>query len=426
MNYCFLLFSLLFLVPFLAAGAPTEQDGPLLPTEDPFYAPPSDYESKAPGTILRHRIPPFPIAALGFANVNIQASYQILYRSSDTWGRPIAAVSTVLVPHNADFNKVMSYQVAQDAADPNCAPFFALQKSSDAGWIVTVLDHLGPKSAFLANTLSGQVTLDGIRAILASGAFTYVSPHATVTMWGYSGGSLASGFAAELHPIYAPELKIAGAVLGGTVPKILPVIESVNKGFFAGLVPAGIQGLANEYPIAQTIIDGNLLPEKAADFNKTRSLCLTGNLLEYAGQDILTYLKDPDAFTSGPATVLLEANNMGHNIPKIPLLIYKSANDEISPIKDSDELYSHYCANGATVEYKRDKLSEHALLEITGAPDAFLWLVDRMNGKPLKKGCSKSTQLTGLANPRAITAFGIGIIRLLLSILSFPLGPPAF
>ncbi|KAL2822804.1 secretory lipase-domain-containing protein [Aspergillus cavernicola] len=443
-----LLFQLLFfLVPLLASALPavTERDGPLTPGEDPFYQPPAGWESTAPGAILRHRTPPFPVAAFGLAKVNLDASHQILYRTTDSFGEPITTVTTVLIPHNADYTKVLSYQVAQDAADPNCSPSFAIQQFSDAGealalimpqleylfmssalnkgWVVIIPDHLGPRSAFLANNLSGQAVLDNIRAALASTKFTKISPQATVTMWGYSGGSLASGFAAELQPSYAPELKIAGAALGGTVPQILPVIEASNKGIFTGLLPAGVQGLANEYPSAQGLIRDNIVPDRWADFNKTQELCLTGNLIEYLGQDIYTYVKSEDTFTGPVATKLLSENAMGQNTPQIPLFIYKAVNDEISPVNDTDDLYNTYCSNGASVEYVRDLLSEHALLTITGGPDAFMWLADRMSGVPVKKGCTRNTQLTGLADPRAILALGLDVVRLLLGFLLFPVGP---
>ncbi|KAL2870382.1 putative secretory lipase [Aspergillus lucknowensis] len=443
-----LLFQLLFLlVPYLASAFPavTERGGPLPPGEDPFYQPPGGWESKAPGTILRHRAPPFPVAAFGLAKVNLDAAHQILYRTTDSFGEPITTVTTVLVPHNADYTKVLSYQVAQDAVDPNCSPSFALQQFSGAGealalimpqleylfmssalnkgWVVIVPDHLGPKSAFLANHLSGQAVLDNVRAALGSTDFTGISAQATVALWGYSGGSLASGFAAELQPSYAPELKIAGAALGGTVPLILPVIDAANKGPFAGLIPAGIQGLANEYPVAVDLISENIVSDKWADFNKTQQLCLTGNILEYLGDDVYTYVKTPDIFTGPVATKLLTENSMGQHTPEIPLLIYKSANDEISPVENTDDLYDAYCANGADVEYVRDILSEHAAMVITGGPDAFLWIVDRMNGVPVQKGCSKKTQLTGLADPRAILALGLDVVRLFLGFLLLPVGP---
>ncbi|KAL4938220.1 hypothetical protein BDV06DRAFT_232024 [Aspergillus oleicola] len=446
-----LLFQLLFLLaPLLTAALPSasashKRDGPLPPGEDPFYTPPAGWESTAPGAILQHRAVPYPIAAFGLAEVNLYASYQILYRTTDSFGDPITTVTTVLVPYDADYTKVLSYQVAQDAADPNCSPSFALQQYSDAGealalimpqleylfmssalnkgYVVLVPDHLGPRSAFLANTLSGQAVLDNVRAALASTDFTNISSDATVALWGYSGGSLASGFAAELQPEYAPELSIAGAALGGTVPEILPVIEATNKGIFTGLLPAGVQGLANEYPSAVQLIREGIRPEKWAEFNKTQELCLTGNIIEYLGDDIYSYVNDPNLFESELATELMDANAMGQRTPEIPLFIYKAVNDQISPVENTDDLYDTYCDGGADVEYVRDLLSEHALLTITGSPNAFMWLIDRLEGVEVTKGCTRTTQLTGLQDPAALAALGTNVIQFLLGFLNLPVGP---
>lgn len=433
-------------MPLLAFGIPVVRSGPQYPLDDPFYVPPDGFESTAPGSILRYRTPPYPIAAFSLVKVNLAASYQILYRTTNSFGDAVATVSTILIPHNADFTKLLSYQPAQDSSDANCSPSYAFQLDAatdgviglimpqlefvfitaalEKGWVVTVPDHLGTKSAFLANNLSGQATLDNIRAALASTEFTNISPDATITLWGYSGGSLASGFAAELQPTYAPELKIAGAALGGTVPKILPVIDATNKGLFTGLIPAGIQGLANEYPSAAQLIAENVLPSKAAAFNKTQTLCLAGDITTYLGQDIYSYVSDPNIFTGPVATALLDANAMGQHVPEIPLYIYKSAGDEVSPVDNTDELVSHiYCPGGARVQYLRDELSEHATMAILGAPDAFIWLEARMNGEPVDAGCSTSTVVTSLTDPSTLLSLGAGIVEVLLSLLAVPIGP---
>ena len=437
------LVQLLALLCSLVLAAPTT--GPAFPVDDPWYVPPEGFESTAPGTILRSRTPPYPMAAFGVAKVNVAEAHQLLYRTTNSFGDPIATVSTILVPHNADYTKLLSYQVAQDAADPNCAPSYAFQfeaarngplglilpqaelllmaTAMDKGWVVTVPDHLGPKGTFLANTLSGQAVLDNVRAALASSDLTKISPDSTVSLWGYSGGSLASGFAAELQSSYAPELKIAGAALGGTVPKIPPVIEAVNQGIFTGLIPAGVQGLSNEYPSIAKIIDENIIEDKKPAFSDTKNLCLPANIVEYLGQDIYTYTKNPDIFTAPEVTKILDANAMGHHIPEIPLIVYKSANDEVSPVNATDELVTSYCDAGADVEYKRDFLSEHGSLVITGVPDAMIWLNDRMNGVPVEKGCSRETDLTGLEDPKALAVLGTDIVEILLHLLSAPVGP---
>jgi hypothetical protein len=422
------------------------RSGPTLPTEDPFYTPPSGFESTSPGTILRQRTPPYPIAAFGVSPVQIKASYQLLYTTTDSFGNATATVSTILVPHNADYTKLLSYQVAEDAADPNCAPSFAFQQAASSGgsggeimpeaellliesalqqgWVVTVPDHLGPKGTFLANILSGQATLDNIRAAIASSSFSGISSSPTITMWGYSGGSLATGFAAELQPTYAPELKIAGAALGGTVPQILPVLLAVNKGLFVGLVPAGIMGLANEYPAIEAVINAALLPSKRAEFEKTSTLCLASDIIEYFGQDIYSYVNDPNIFTDNPTVnQVLSENNMGNHIPQIPLIVYKSANDEISPVNDTDALVTQYCNSGVDVEYKKDFLSEHGTMAILGVPDAMLWLRDRMNGVAVTKGCSTSTVLTSLLSPESDVILGSVLITALLDFLQAPAGP---
>lgn len=440
-----LLLLFLLLPRVFALPARLRRDGPPLPTDDPFYVPPAGFESSPPGTILRYRTPPYPIAAFGADPVNIAAAYQILYRTTDSFGDAIATVSTILIPHNADNTKLLSYQVAEDAADPNCAPSYAFQFESATGgplgllmpqlelhlietalyngWIVTVPDFLGPKAAFLANNLAGHAVLDNIRAALASSNFTNISSDATITLWGYSGGSLASGFAAELQPSYAPELKIAGAALGGTVPQILPVIDAVNKGPFTGLIPSGIMGLANEYDEIDQLIDEKILLSKKADLEQARSMCLVGDAEKYFGQDVYSYTTDPNIFTEETATTVMSANDMGQHVPTIPLLIYKSAGDEISPVNNTDSLVAYYCAAGANVEYKRDEFSEHATMAIIGAPDALIWLSDRMRGVPVTPGCTTTTEFTSLADPGALAVLGESLVEILLSLLQAPVGP---
>ncbi|QKX54854.1 uncharacterized protein TRUGW13939_01944 [Talaromyces rugulosus] len=445
------LHSLLVVFLWLAVSAwslPTEilrRATPSQPTADPFYTPPAGYETSAPGTILASRAPPGGIAAFSAAPLNVDSAWQILFRTTDSFGKATAAVTTILIPNNADYTKLLSYQVAEDASDPNCAPSYAFQLGAATdgalgllmpqaelllietalaqGWVVAVPDHLGLKAAFLANNLSGQTVLDNIRAALSSTDFTKISSDATVAMWGYSGGSLASGFAAELQPSYAPELNIVGAALGGTVPQILPVINATNKGLFTGLVPSGIMGLANEYPEIDTVISEYLLPSKKDAFEKARSQCLVGDIIDYLGQDVYSYVTNSSFLTNDAVTKVLNQNNMGQNAPEIPLLVYKSSNDEISDVKYTDSLVSTYCAAGTSVEYKKDFLSEHGTMAVIGAPDAILWLEDRMRGVPVNTSCSTSSTFTSLSNPSTLAVLGEVLVNALLDLLGAPPGP---
>ena len=165
------------------------------PSQDPFYTPTGNWQSQKPGAILNHRKVPNTLP-----NVTYSAAYQLLYRTTDALSKPIAAVTTVIVPKTPDYSKLLSYQIAYDTPDVDCSPSYTLQVGGtnsfdngftyglDQGWVVNTADYEGPKAAFTAGILSGQATLDSIRAALASTSFTQLQSNATVAMWGYSGG----------------------------------------------------------------------------------------------------------------------------------------------------------------------------------------------------------------------------------------------
>lgn len=420
-----------------------KRDGPALPSEDPFYEAPPDFESAEPGAILKNRKVPYPIAAFNAIPMNLAGAHHIMYRSTDNHGNPSATVTTVLIPENANFSKVLSYQVAEDASSPNCGPSYALQKDHDSdpengteltqaelilmlgglenGWIVTAPDFEGTKGAFLANLRAGHAVLDGIRAVLKSGDFTGVSPDAISVMWGYSGGSLASGFAAELQPSYAPELNIVGAAIGGTVPQIYPVLTLANEGPHTGLIPAGIVGLSHEYPEVEELLDEQLLPEKRDYFLRARDQCFGANGKDFEGHDIFSYVKDKDIFEDPKMQEIMSVNSMGNNIPTVPLFLYKADKDEISGVDDTNELVAKYCDAGTIVNHNRDRTADHSTLAITGAPDALIWLKDRLDGKPMSKECTEKSEWVSLLDPKALLVMSKVLINTLLAILGKPI-----
>jgi len=122
--FCFLL----LLGSHLSASLPTgpgphpgnllrSTSGPEPPSNDPFYTPDgSSWTTLKPGTILKQRsitVPSFANAtatAPGLANV--EHAYQLLYSSTDVFGRPDYMVTTVLVPANANIQHHLSYQVS--------------------------------------------------------------------------------------------------------------------------------------------------------------------------------------------------------------------------------------------------------------------------------------------------------------------------
>lgn len=433
----------------LSLGAPLE-DRTLVtpPTEDAFYDVPADIESFSPGAIIRSRKTPAPIAAFGLFPVNLDGTWQILYRTNDNLGSATATVLTILVPHKADYTKVLSYQVAEDAAALDCAPSYALQLASatggplgtlitqaelvlmqialEQGWVVIVPDFQGPEAAYLANVLAGQATLDGIRAALNSHDLTSISKDPTIALWGYSGGSLAALSAAELQPSYAPELKIAGVAAGGIVPSIPPAIESTDGTPFAGLIPTGIVGLANQYPEIAELLDEHLLPKSKAAFDKVKTQCFVSNVVAFLGKNVTAMFDDFSFLTEEPVKRILEDNALGIYTPKIPLYMYKAVRDEVSPSSETDQLVEKYCSDGGAVTYVRDRTAGHGDLAITAAGGAVSWLTDVFNGRTPTKTCSTKNVIFSILDPASLKVLPRGIVDVLLNLLGRPIGPGFF
>lgn len=443
---CFLIPLCLFLSSVTAFPVTIKRDDgkPIPATDDPFYTPPEGYEDKPLGSILKHRTVQSP--GFLFLKSNLKRTVQIMYRSSNSSESPMAAVTTVLIPKNPDTSKLLSYQIYEDSSYLNCAPSYSIQYESNPegivaqvdyllmqsalneGWIVNTPDYEGPNSAFTAGILAGHATLDSIRAVLNSQNVTGVEKDSTVAMWGYSGGSLASGWAAELQPKYAPELKsnLAGAALGGFVPNITDVALAVNHGPFVGLVPAAFYGLSQEYPELDEYIQSQLIKKRADDYKKVSQQCIVQDALQFAFQNWGDLCKDgTDVLYHPVAQKVTSENNMGKNSPEIPLFIYHSRNDEVSPIKNAENTYDSYCSNGSPdIEFVKDATSEHIFETIAGSASAFNWLKERMTGKPLsEKGCHTRSTFSPAFDKGAVGAFGEEIAGALGSLLGRPIGP---
>ncbi len=186
---------------------------PIAPSSDQWYkTPPEGWGAKQPGTVLRIRKAPL----LQYAVANTLAVYHILYATTDSGSHPTWAVTTLFVPASQSrcsnaaqatcAHALLSYQLPYDSANVDASPSYALHGGEpygeipDAlarGWFVSVPDYEGPQASFTAGVMAGHATLDSVRAVLAvAGSFGLRLPDAKVALWGYSGGALASEWAA--------------------------------------------------------------------------------------------------------------------------------------------------------------------------------------------------------------------------------------
>jgi len=176
---------------------------------DPFYAKPlaAELAAVAPGTLLRIR----EIKPKAFFVFDVDAkAWQLMFRSTDGRGQAVASITTVLVPPNAPAKGrvLLSYQVAYDALTLKCAPSQSairgraleqpqISSALSRGWVVSLPDYEGLDSLWGAAVNSGQGVLDAVRAAQRFSPLGLDGGNTKVGLLGYSGGSLASTWAAE-------------------------------------------------------------------------------------------------------------------------------------------------------------------------------------------------------------------------------------
>ncbi len=403
-------------------GAPAHEEWvhrtrPLVPSKDPFYTPPTGFQHAQPGTVLRSR--DVQLAFLGMIPQRIVAT-QLLYRTSDMHGAPEAAVTTVIVPAERSPHAptpVLSYQCAIDAVSARCFPSYALRRGAHAigalpqleflliaaalaeGWAVSVPDHEGTRGMWGAPNEPGYHVLDGVRAALSAPRLD-LSAKAPVGLWGYSGGGLATAWAAEVCSDYAPELNVVGAVLGSPVGDLGHTFRRLNGTIYSGLPATVVAALSHIYPDLHRIIDEHATPEGQALLRHIEQMATMHAVLRMVRRDMNTLVDCPlEQILDSPEVQQVFADiKLGGTAPTPPVLIVQAVHDRIVSVDDIDELTDAYTTGGSHVTYHRDMFSEHLLLHPMSAPMALRWLIDRFEGRPLSENLVR-TKWPTLLNP---------------------------
>jgi triacylglycerol lipase len=390
---------------------------PLLPGDDPFHVPPPGFEHARPGTVLRTR--DVELAFLGLVPQKLTAT-QLLYRSTDLNGLPMAAVTTVVVPPDraaGGAGPILSYQCAIDAVADRCFPSYALRRGAKAvgalaqfefllvsaalaeGWAVSIPDHEGPDGIWGAPHEPGYHVLDGLRAALNHDPLE-LSDDAPIGLWGYSGGGLATAWAAEVYAEYAPELNVVGAVLGSPVGDLGHTFRRLNGSFYSGLPAMVVAALSHVYPDLDRVINAHVTVEGKAMLTDIQKMTTAHAVIKLIGKDMDTLVDEPleNILRTPEVQHVFDSIKLGTAAPSVPVLIVQAVHDRIVSVADIDDLIDSYACGGADVTYHRDMLGEHMLLHPLSAPMTLRWLRDRFAGKPLDSNKTRTTWPT-LLNP---------------------------
>lgn len=408
MKIGFVAFALLALV--VQTWALVIRDSSMLPPDqDPWYQPPDGWKDAKVGTVFRSR----KVELKTLVKDNLKEVWQLLYRTTYvTDDQPTTSVTTVMVPHNADADKLVMFADFIDANGPQCAPSYAWRNglSEDAasitevatvmiylqqGYIVTMPDKQGKINAFASGHIEGRQTLDGIRATLSFDKLGF-SNHTKVAGAGYSGGALQAGWAAALRKSYAPELNVVGWGIGGTPANLTSLLQVLNGNIFSGFLIGGITGLYDSYDEVKNYLDKVMTKKAKKDLEYARQHCLVDNLLHLMFTDVFKYdfsNKGKDLLYDDELQKVLKTLTMGANpeyTPIDPMLMGHGVSDEIAPYDEARKTYHAWCDRGADIEFVtyNSPLAGHAVTLVTTLVPTFMWVRDRLEGRALhQKGC---------------------------------------
>ena len=387
-----------------ASVAAAASSGPPLPTSDPFYSYPGSLAAVAPGTILKQR--PITLADAG-QSVPVTAT-QVLYRTTGQLGQPTATVATILEPATGTAApRLVSYQMAYDALGAQCDPSYTMQGGMPAGGTtntdeeqfalglvaagdtVVVPDYEGTHLDWSAGQESGYNTLDGIRA---ADHLLKLSPSTPTAMVGYSGGSIATEFASELAPRYAPELKFAGVAEGGIPVDFAHNLAYINGSpSWSGVIPAVLVSLGRAFGL-------DLKPYLSAYglklVKQVSDECINNFIGAWPNLKVQQLLKPAfQNIYSIPAVVHIDNELIMSRTgtPAEPLLMgvgdADGTGDGVMVTKDVQALAHTYCQRGLSVELHVYNGDDHTNAAIAFLPTAGAWLTERLNGVPAQNGC---------------------------------------
>lgn len=389
----------------LATGVSAAQAStPVPPAQDPFYtySGSTPLSQIAPGTVLAKRSVSLVISGL---TVPVSTE-QVLYRTTGEQGQATATVTTIIRPLiPLQGNKIVAYQPAYDALGSQCDPSYELQGGNGgvgqegtaiaayiiAGFTVTVPDYEGEAMDWGAGQESGYGTLDGIRA---TENYLGDSRSTKVGMLGYSGGAIATEWASELAPTYAPDLRIVGAAEGGIPVDFAHNLTYINGDQdWAGVIPAIIVSLGRAFGIN---IQQYLSAYGQQLTSTVSSQCIGSFAASYPGltvqQLLLPQYQNP--FQIAPLVTVLNHLIMGNSpgAPGEPLLLgvgdVDGTGDGIMIVGDTEALAHEYCQRGVPVSFDIYPLLKHADAAIPWEAHALSFLENLFGGGSPANQCS--------------------------------------
>ena len=386
-----------------------------------FYEVPegADIATLDPGTVLRERTFDYHVATLA---TPLKVT-QVLHVTTNPRGVHEQNVTSVVHPPNGSDGNVFSYQSIYDSSNPADNPSRAIAGNLSLGGLlpavetsiilpallnghpVVVSDTEGKDADFAAGPAYGAATLDSLRAATAAET-SPITPTDQIGLFGYSGGAIASNWAAIRAEEYAPEIeqRIVGVAQGGVLADPQKNLSYAGDGLlWSGVVGLALTALGDAYDIdfSQYFNDYGM-----AVANDVRDLSIVESVARYPGLHWSDLAKPeyPTPQDAPEVKAVIDDINMGNwGSPRVPMFIFQGAagwiegtpaspsvgpGDGIMVTKDVRTIVRQYCEAGTPIEYREYPFASHVIAGAPWAIEGYLWLEGRFNGAPATNNCA--------------------------------------
>ncbi|MEV6774152.1 lipase family protein [Nocardia sp. NPDC051030] len=327
-------------------------------------------------------------------------AWRISYVSTLGNGEPTQVTGTVLVPREPwrgpGSRPLIGYAVGtQGLADKISAASWQLRFGVEyeslfiasalrRGWALAITDYPGLGNPgthpYVMGRSLGPSVLDSMRAarrLTAAG----LDPQGPLGIYGYSEGGCAAGWALQLQPTYAPDLQLAGGVVGSAPADLTDMINFLDGSPYAFLLFYGVLGLDAAYPELEVM--QYLKPQGralAALFRRTHAgfAALVGiGVGAFLPKNVSTYCSRPPFEVPEVKARLLE-NKLGGIAPATPVLVAGGTAEQIIPYPQAVQLAEDWKALGVDVTMHPMPRREHVTGALSFAGPAMRFLAARL------------------------------------------------
>ncbi|WIM92771.1 lipase family protein [Actinoplanes oblitus] len=396
-----------------------------------FYTPPATLPADN-GALIRTEPLPLALSLPGIDSPLPGRATRIMYRSTDSTGRPVAVTGSYLEPAapwlGLGPRPLVVLAPGTMGQGDQCSTSLALQRglvvgaddgqtTISIGYEILAIYRLLAKGIAVVQTDypglgttdrlhtyvnrvdEGHAVLDAARAATAL-PNTSITTRSGVGLYGYSQGGGAVASAAELQATYAPEVRLKATYAGAPPANLAEVTAAIDGTELAGALGWSVNGFIQSDPELRAVADRYLSDSGRAALADLSTMCVGDAIFGYAGRHSTSWTTTgqslADIVQAEPALrAFLDEQRIGARKPAGIVRVATGVNDNLVSHGQARTMAADWCKLGGSVVY------EPVSLPATGSPlvnhfgplltdqgPAVDWLGHRLAGLPAVSTCA--------------------------------------